>query len=85
MNKDDFSFLGSLDIETIEALYRDYQKDPGSVDESWRQFFRGFEFAKHDFSEQVVSETVDKEFKVIKEYKAIKDFRAIKVTKVIRD
>ena len=65
MKKDDFSFLGSLDIETIEGLYRDYQKDPGSVEESWQQFFRGFEFARHDFSEQFVSETVDKEFSVI--------------------
>lgn len=65
MKKDDFSFLGGLDIEAIEALYRDYQKDPGSVEESWRQFFKGFEFARHDFSESVVSETVDKEFKVI--------------------
>jgi 2-oxoglutarate dehydrogenase E1 component len=65
MKQDDFSFLGGLDIEALEKLYSDYQRDPALVDESWRQFFRGFEFARHDFSEQVVSETVDKEFKVI--------------------
>ncbi len=65
MNQDEFSFLGNLDIETIEALYRDFQKDPGLVDESWQQFFRGFEFAKHDFREQMASETLDKEFKVL--------------------
>jgi len=65
MKQDDFSFLGNLDIETIEALYREFQKDPNSVEESWRLFFRGFEFARHDFGDQVVSETLDKEFKVI--------------------
>jgi 2-oxoglutarate dehydrogenase E1 component len=65
MKLDDFSFLGNLEIETVEALYRDYQKDPHSVDKSWQQFFRGFEFARHDFSPQQVSETLDKEFKVI--------------------
>ncbi len=65
MTQDEFSFLGNLDIETIEALYRDFQKDPALIDESWQQFFRGFEFAKHDFREQIASETLDKEFKVI--------------------
>ncbi len=65
MKKDDFSFLGNLDIETIESLYRQFQKDPGSVDSSWQQFFRGFEFARRDFREQIASETLDKEFKVI--------------------
>lgn len=31
--------------EYIESLYRDYQRDPFSVDSEWRAFFRGFEFA----------------------------------------
>jgi 2-oxoglutarate dehydrogenase E1 component len=65
MKQDEFSFLGNLDIETIEALYRDYQKDPRSVEKSWQQFFSGFEFARHEFSPQLPSETLDKEFKVI--------------------
>ena len=65
MKQDDFSFLGNTDIETIEALYRDYLKNPGSVDISWQQFFKGFEFARHDFRDQLASETLDKEFKVI--------------------
>ena len=47
MNQDEFSFLGNLDIETIEALYRDFQKDPGLVDESWQQFFHGFELVAY--------------------------------------
>ena len=65
MKLDEFSFLGNLEIETVEALYRDYRKDPHSVDKSWQQFFKGFEFARHDFSPREVSETLDKEFKVI--------------------
>ncbi|MCK4853453.1 MAG: 2-oxoglutarate dehydrogenase E1 component [Bacteroidales bacterium] len=65
MKKDEFSFLGNIDIETIEALYKDYLKDPGSVEESWQQFFKGFDFARHEFKDQMASETLDKEFKVI--------------------
>ena len=65
MKKDDFSFLGNTDIETIEALYRDYQRDPNLVEKSWQYFFRGFEFARQEFGDRTVSETLDKEFKVI--------------------
>ena len=34
----------SENAEYIEALYAQYQRDPGSVPEEWRHFFRGFEF-----------------------------------------
>jgi 2-oxoglutarate dehydrogenase E1 component len=65
MKQDDFSFLGNTEIESIEALYRDYQKDPESVDESWQHFFKGFDFARQEFKDHLTSETFDKEFKVI--------------------
>ncbi len=65
MKQDDFSFLGNIDIDTFETLYRDYRKDAGSVDESWQQFFKGFDFARQEFKDQLASETFDKEFKVI--------------------
>jgi 2-oxoglutarate dehydrogenase E1 component len=65
MKQDEFSFLGNLDIETITTLYEDFKRDPDLVEESWQQFFRGFEFARHDFREKVVSETLDREFKVL--------------------
>ncbi len=65
MKQDDFSFLGNLDIDIVEALYRDYRKDPGSVEESWQQFFKGFDFAREEFKDQLASETLDKEFNVI--------------------
>ncbi len=65
MIQDDFSYLGGMDIRTIESLYSAYQKDPESVDRSWREFFKGFDFARSNFSEQMSSEVFDKEFKVI--------------------
>lgn len=65
MKQDDFSFLGNIDIDIVESLYRDYRKDPGSVEESWQQFFKGFDFAREEFKDQLASETLDKEFKVI--------------------
>ena len=43
MKQDDFSFLGNIDIEIVEALYSDYRKDPKLVEESWQQFFKGFD------------------------------------------
>jgi len=65
MKQDDFSFLGNIDIDIVEALYREYRKDPGSVEESWQQFFKGFDFAREEFKDQFAAETLDKEFKVI--------------------
>ena len=61
-----FSFLGQADPATIDDLYSGYLKDPLSVDESWRRFFEGFEFARGHFKDQLVDEDyIDKEFKVI--------------------
>jgi len=65
MKQDDFSFLGNIDINIVETLYRDYRKDPGSVEESWQQFFKGFDFAREEFKDHLASETFDKEFNVI--------------------
>ena len=40
-----FSFASGANAAFIDELYSDYLKDPSSVDESWRFFFEGFEFA----------------------------------------
>jgi 2-oxoglutarate dehydrogenase E1 component len=37
--------LEAMDIGAIEALYKQYKEDPGSVDESFRYFFQGFDLA----------------------------------------
>src|SRR5689334_10950187 len=43
---DKFSYLGNIEINEIEDLYRRYLSDPDSIEQSWKEFFRGFDFAK---------------------------------------
>ncbi|MGC9470333.1 MAG: 2-oxoglutarate dehydrogenase E1 component [Bacteroidales bacterium] len=64
---DKFNYLGSADPETIEALYRQYLNDPSSVEESWKKFFEGFEFARTFYKGPAQTpEVFDKEFKVVR-------------------
>lgn len=67
MNK--FSYLGNAETETIEELYRQFKENPESLDKSWQDFFKGFEFARTTFpvKSSIVgtSNDLDKEFKVI--------------------
>lgn len=58
------SYLGNADSEYIESLYSSYRKDPSHVEESWRKFFEGFEFASKS-NDKPCDDTFDKEFKVI--------------------
>jgi len=65
---DKFSYVGTSDVNAIEELFQQYSKDPNSVDASWRDFFKGFEFAQTLYSEKgggAIPENVSKEFKVI--------------------
>lgn len=64
---DKFSYLGTSDVNAVEELFTQFQKDPNSVDKTWQDFFKGFEFAKTDYSSSngVIPENVTKEFKVI--------------------
>jgi len=64
---DRFSYLHASDPAIVEEQYRKFLENPGSVDESWRQFFDGFEFAlKHYPVSKKSEETVyPSEFKVI--------------------
>lgn len=41
----DFSYITSSHPEFIENLYRDFVRDPASVDPELRKFFEGFDFA----------------------------------------
>jgi 2-oxoglutarate dehydrogenase E1 component len=41
----DFSYITNSHPEFIENLYRDYLKDPASVDPELKKFFEGFDFA----------------------------------------
>jgi 2-oxoglutarate dehydrogenase E1 component len=41
----DFSYITNSHPEFIENLYRDFSKDPNSVDPEMKKFFEGFDFA----------------------------------------
>ena len=64
---DRFSYLLAADPAIVEGQYKKFQVDPASVDESWRQFFDGFEFAlKHYPARKKTEETIyPAEFKVM--------------------
>lgn len=52
---DRFSYVGSADISQIDALYQEFLKNPQSVEESWREFFDGFEFARTNYEQGLIS------------------------------
>lgn len=63
---DKFSYVGTSDVNAIESLFNQYLQDPNSVDASWKDFFKGFEFARTSYDESGgIPENVAKEFKVI--------------------
>lgn len=43
---DQFSYIANADVAALDAIYQQYKQDPTSVDESWQNFFRGFEFSQ---------------------------------------
>jgi len=63
---DKFSYLSTMDNSAIEELFGKYKYDPGSVDESWRKFFEGFEFCQKNYkAEEGSAFLVPDEFRVI--------------------
>ncbi len=38
-----------MDLDAIEALYKKYKDDPGSVDASFQFFFQGFDLATRQY------------------------------------
>lgn len=63
---DNLDFLSGADASSIEELYNRFRNDKNSVDESWRNFFQGFAFARRNYSDSDgIPERVRKEFNVI--------------------
>ena len=62
---DKFSFLGALHTGMIEQMYDKFVQDPISIEEEWRSFFQGFDFAKEVYSDEDIPQVFQKEFKVI--------------------
>jgi len=70
---DKYSFLNNSDPSVIESKYQDFKNDPSKVDEGWRSFFEGFDFAFKNYDSSSKKDVVsDKEFKVIN---LINDYR----------
>lgn len=46
---DKYSYISNADPKAIESLYEQFKQDPNNIDESWKKFFEGFEFAQTDF------------------------------------
>ncbi len=69
---DKFSFFSNADTEYIENLYKQYQADPESVDESWQKFFMGFDFSRVSYGGVEKKPVTPDEFKVIN---LIEDYR----------
>ncbi len=44
MSKGDITHLSSSDNSFVDELYEKFKNDPSSLDDSWKQFFDGFEF-----------------------------------------
>lgn len=54
----DFQYITNAHPSYIEQLYRDFVKDPASVDPEYRKFFEGFDFAVgHSFNGATTSAT----------------------------
>ncbi len=65
---DKFSSVGNQELKAIEDLYQSYLENPESVDQSWQQFFAGFELASTFYPEKpsaVKLDNIDKEFAIL--------------------
>ncbi|MFK7783272.1 2-oxoglutarate dehydrogenase E1 component [Psychroserpens sp.] len=72
---DKYSFLNAAHTAYFADLYEQYQKNPDSVEPSWRAFFQGYDFGSESYgmdgeiTEGVttqIPEHVQKEFQVVK-------------------
>jgi len=66
---DKFSLVGNQEISAVEELYKNYLENPDQVEQSWRNFFEGFELARKSYQEAVVS--VADEIRIQKEFRIL--------------
>ncbi|MHA8092463.1 2-oxoglutarate dehydrogenase E1 component [Aquirufa regiilacus] len=74
---DPFSYVANADTQVIADLYEAYKQDPNSVDSSWRDFFKGFDFSHTWLTDAPVGNAADsahvqKEMAVISLIKAFR-------------
>jgi 2-oxoglutarate dehydrogenase E1 component len=69
---DRFSFLNTVHTDFIADLYDQYQKNPDTVEPSWKSFFQGYDLANSDYTiENEVVNNVEIPQQVYKEFKVI--------------
>ncbi|MCW5909270.1 MAG: 2-oxoglutarate dehydrogenase E1 component [Chitinophagales bacterium] len=69
---DSYSYLSNATPEFVENLYRDFKKNPASVDPEFKKFFEGFDFASANYSNGKSASVSADELKV---YKLIAAYR----------
>lgn len=75
----DFSFIANAHPNYIESLYEQYQRDPEELENSWRAFFKGFDFAQGangngaSNGTAVATDQLSKELKALSLIKAYRD------------
>lgn len=74
---DQFSYIANADVAALDSLYQQYKENPSSVDESWQNFFKGFEFSK---SWNTTTETASSDIPTTSEHVA----KEIEVVHLIR-
>ena len=52
---DRFSFLGSAHVAYLDDLYQQYVENPDSVEPSWKAFFKGYDFARSPYGDDLES------------------------------
>jgi 2-oxoglutarate dehydrogenase E1 component len=52
---DKYSYIANAHPNYLDELFKAYNEDPESIDESWKKFFEGFEFGQQKFGESPVS------------------------------
>src|SRR5688572_24168528 len=65
---DKYSYLSNATPEAVDDLYQQYLNNPGGMEEGWKKFFEGFEFARVNYDIKpggAVPQEFLKEFKVM--------------------
>lgn len=71
--RNDYSHLTGSDSAYVDSLYETYKNTPEQIDESWQQFFKGFEYRIGSEEGGIGADTLAKEFSV---YRLIQSYRA---------
>ncbi|MCT4642966.1 MAG: 2-oxoglutarate dehydrogenase E1 component [Bacteriovoracaceae bacterium] len=69
----DNTHLTSSDTAYIDSMYHDFKQNPDAIDDSWKMFFRGFEYKFDETGGSVNDEKLLKEFNV---FRLIQSYRA---------